>query len=62
MIQIHVASLIIGLIVGIMSGCIIVVLVDKSLFFDERYWAGWGKGYEACNKVKKDKGEEGEVE
>lgn len=59
MISIHVVSLIIGLIIGFVGGGGMLILIDKSMFFDERYWAGWGKGYEACNKVKRDK--EGEV-
>lgn len=57
MISIHIVSLIIGLIVGFIGGGTISILVDKSMFFDERYWAGWGKGYEACNKVKEEKNE-----
>ena len=61
MISIHIVSLIIGLIVGFIGGSLIPFLVDKSMFFDERYWAGCGKGYDACHKVEKDKGEEGEV-
>lgn len=60
MISIHVVSLIVGLIVGLISGTLLSFLIDKSLFFDERYWAGWGKGYAACHKVEKDeKGEAG---
>ena len=55
MIQIHIVSLIIGLIVGLIAGGAIQIMIDKSLFFDERYWAGWGKGFQACNEVKKDK-------
>ena len=48
---------IIGLIVGFIGGSLIPFLVDKSMFFDERYWTGWGKGYEACHKVEKEKNE-----
>ena len=62
MISIHIVSLIIGLIVGLIAGSAIPFMVDKSMFFDERYWAGWGKGFDTCYKVKKDKGEEGEAE
>lgn len=61
MISIHIVSLIIGLIVGCIGSGAILISVERWLFFDERYWAGCGKGYEACNKVKKDKGEEGEA-
>ena len=61
MISIHILSLIIGMFVGFLGGGAISIFVDKSMFFDERYWAGWGKGYEACHKVEKDKSKEGEV-
>ena len=53
MISIHIVSLIIGLIVGFIGGGAISIFVEKWMFFDERYWAGWGKGYEACYRVKK---------
>lgn len=55
MISIHIVSLIIGLIIGLIAGGAIPIMIDKSLFFDERYLAGWGKGYQACNEIKKDK-------
>lgn len=63
MVSIHIVSLIIGLIVGFIVGGVISFLADKSMFFDERYWAGWGKGYDACRKYKaeKDKDKEGGV-
>ena len=57
MISIHIVSLIIGLIVGFISGGVISIFVDKIMFFDERYWAGWGKGYEACHNAKEEKNE-----
>ena len=61
MISIDIVSFIIGLIVGLIGGCVISIFAEKMMFFDERYWAGWGKGYEAGNKVKEDKDKEGEV-
>ena len=58
-VSIHIVSLIIGLFVGFVVGSTISIFIDKTMFFDERYWAGWGKGYEACYKGKND--EEGKV-
>lgn len=61
MISIHIVSFIIGVIVGLIGGVVISISAEKMMFFDERYWAGWGKGYETGYEVKKDKDEEGEV-
>ena len=61
MISIDIVSLIIGLIVGLIGGCAISIFAEKMMFFDERYWAGWGKGYETGYEVKKEKDKEGEV-
>lgn len=51
MISIHIASLIIGLFVGFIGGC----AISAFMFFDERYWAGWGQGYDACHKSQEEK-------
>lgn len=53
MIQIHVASLVIGLLVGFLMAAVLFVFADKALFYDERYWAGWGNGFDKGYKAER---------